>query len=189
MVPDGNDRGVDGTTGLTSQHLVQVDARGGPVPPVSVITIFLNADRFMREAIESILAQDFTNFELILVDDGSTDGSTHLARQYTNKFPKKILYLEHEKHVNKGMSASRNLGIQHARGAFITFCDADDVWMPGKLTEQLKIFQITSRTGHGVWSCNLLAIMDGRQGSESAWLGMFKTLCYSRPRYASRCIR
>ena len=97
---------------------------------------------FIREAIESVLAQDFTDFELILVDDGSTDGSSALARGYAENFPGKISYLEHANHRNRGMSASRNLGIRHALGAYISFCDADDAWIPGKLSEQLAIFRI-----------------------------------------------
>jgi glycosyltransferase involved in cell wall biosynthesis len=111
------------------------------VPLVSVITIFLNADRFIREAIESVLGQSFTNFELILVDDGSTDGSSSAARWYAHRFPERIKYFEHEDHGNRGMSASRNLGIRHARGTYVTFCDADDVWMTNKLAEQLTIFR------------------------------------------------
>ena len=110
-------------------------------PIVSVITIFLDAERFIREAIESVLAQDFTDFELILVDDGSTDGSSVLAREYSGKFSDRIFYLEHEQHANKGMSASRNLGIRHSRGEYISFCDADDAWMPDKLSWQLGIFR------------------------------------------------
>jgi glycosyltransferase involved in cell wall biosynthesis len=95
----------------------------------------------LSEAIESVLVQEFKGLELILVDDGSTDGSSTLARRYANKFPGIIAYLEHDDHLNRGMSASRNLGIRHARGEFITFCDADDVYVPGKLSEQVKIFR------------------------------------------------
>ena len=76
-------------------------------PLVSIIIIFLDMHLFIREAIESVLAQDFTKYELILVDDGSTDGSSELARGYSGSFPGKIFYLEHEAHANEGMSASR----------------------------------------------------------------------------------
>ena len=126
-------------------HRAQGEA--GRAPLISVITIFLNTERFLREAIESVISQDFRDFEFILVDDGSTDASSTLARDFAVKFPGKIFYLEHENHGNKGMSASRNLGIRHARGAYITFCDADDVWMPGKLSEQLKIFRSNPELG------------------------------------------
>src|SRR5258706_2880162 len=78
---------------------------------VSVVVIFLNAERFISEAVESVVAQTYGNWELLLVDDGSNDGSTEIARSYAAKFPDKIRYLEHHGHENRGMSASRNLGI------------------------------------------------------------------------------
>ena len=108
-------------------------------PRVSIITIFLNAERFLDEAIQSALGQSLTDFELILVDDGSTDGSTLIARKYANRDCGRVRYLEHPGHVNRGMSASRNLGLQHARGELITFIDADDVWRRAKLLEQAAI--------------------------------------------------
>ena len=106
---------------------------------VSVIIIFLNGERFIEEAIDSVLAQSFSNWELLLVDDGSVDASTRIARRYAARWPDKVRYLEHPRHQNLGMSASRNLGIREARGEFIAFLDADDVWLPHKLEEQLAI--------------------------------------------------
>ncbi|MFN0178290.1 MAG: glycosyltransferase [Gemmatimonadales bacterium] len=108
-------------------------------PSVSVIVIFLNAERFMREAIESVVAQHSGDWELLLVDDGSTDGSTALAHEYLERLPGKVRYLEHPEHRNRGMSASRNLGLRHARGRLIAFLDADDVWLPNKLTRQVAL--------------------------------------------------
>jgi Glycosyl transferase family 2 len=102
-------------------------------PLISVIVIFLNGEKFIRAAIESIVEQKYSNWELLLVDDGSTDGSSAIALEYARKNPQKIRYLEHENHVNKGMSATRNLGIQHAQGEWIAFLDADDVWLPENL--------------------------------------------------------
>lgn len=124
--------GSDSPTGDIARH---------NSPLISVIIIFFNADRFISEAIESVLAQDFKNFELILVDDGSTDGTSALARTYAEQMPDKISYLEHEGHLNRGMSASRNAGLQRARGDYASFCDADDVWVPTKLSEQLDVFK------------------------------------------------
>lgn len=109
-------------------------------PRVSVITIFLNAERYLPEAIESVLTQDFPDLELILVDDGSTEACSTLARRYVGQDPR-VRYLDHPGHQNRGMSASRNLGISAARGAFIAFIDADDVWLPGKLREQVAIIE------------------------------------------------
>jgi hypothetical protein len=110
-----------------------------PKPRVSVVSIFLNGEPYLVDAIESVLAQDFTDFELLLVDDGSTDGSTALARNYARRWPGRVIYLEHQNHANRGMSASRNLGIRRARGSFVAFIDADDVWRPKKLSEQLAL--------------------------------------------------
>lgn len=107
-------------------------------PRVSVIIIFLNEERFLAEAIESVHAQSFTDWELILVDDGSTDGSRDIARDAAND--ERIRYIDHPGHANRGMSASRNAGIAEARGEFIAFLDADDIWQPQKLTEQIGIF-------------------------------------------------
>ena len=109
-------------------------------PSVSGIVIFLNAEKFIEEAIESVFAQTYDNWELLLVDDGSTDGSTEIALRYAQQYPEKVYYLEHEGHQNHGMSATRNLGIRNAKGEYIAFLDADDVWLPQKLEKQVAIF-------------------------------------------------
>ena len=110
-------------------------------PLVSVVMIFLNAERFIAEAIESVRAQTDSRWELLLVDDGSTDGSTSLAREYAQLEPKRIRYLEHPGHENRGMSASRNRGIAAACGTFVTYLDADDVWQPDKIADQVAILE------------------------------------------------
>jgi glycosyltransferase involved in cell wall biosynthesis len=104
-----------------------------------VVVIFLDAEAFLAEAVDSVLAQTFTDWELLLVDDGSHDASSAIALNYAASHPGKIRYCEHAKHANLGMSASRNLGIRHARGEFIAFIDADDVWLAPKLADQLAI--------------------------------------------------
>jgi glycosyltransferase involved in cell wall biosynthesis len=108
---------------------------------VSVIIIFLNAERFIRESIESVLSQTYPAWELLLVDDGSSDGSTAIAHQYTKHHPQQVRYLEHPGHKNRGMSASRNLGIHQAAGEYIAFLDADDVWFPYTLQEQVVVLE------------------------------------------------
>ena len=111
------------------------------MPLVSAIIIFLNEEKFLSEAINSVLAQSFHNWELLLIDDGSSDGSTAIAQRYSAQHPDRIRCMEHEAHANRGMSASRNLGIQHARGDYVAFLDADDVWLPNKLERQLAIME------------------------------------------------
>ena len=110
-------------------------------PTVSGVMIFLDAERFIEEAIESIIAQTYQDWELLLVDDGSSDSSSEIAQHYARAYPHKIRYLEHESHQNKGMSASRNLGIRCATGKYISFLDADDVWLPSKLEEQVPLIE------------------------------------------------
>ncbi len=110
-------------------------------PLVSVVTIFLDADRYLAEAIASVLGQTYDSWELLLVDDGSTDGSTALAREWAARAPDRVRYLEHPGHANRGKSSSRNLGIEQARGAYVTFLDADDVFLPDKLERQVAILE------------------------------------------------
>jgi glycosyltransferase involved in cell wall biosynthesis len=110
-------------------------------PLVSVVLIFWNAAAFLREAIESVLAQSYPCRELLLVDDGSTDGSTGIARQFAAHDPGQVRYLEHAGHANLGMSASRNLGIRQAQGSYVAFLDADDVWFSRALEDQVAILQ------------------------------------------------
>jgi glycosyltransferase involved in cell wall biosynthesis len=108
-------------------------------PLVSVIMIFLNVEKFIQEAIESVRSQTYPNWELIFVDDGSTDASTEIARQYAQQYPYRIRYVEHAGHQNRGMSASRNLGIRQSRGDYIAFLDADDVYLPHKLEQEVAL--------------------------------------------------
>lgn len=116
-------------------------------PLVSVVLCFLDAEPFLEEAITSVLQQSYDSVELILMDDGSSDGSTEIARQYAARDPDRIYYLEHDGHRNLGLSASRNGGIRHARGAYIALIDADDVWLPHKLEEQMSILEAHPEVG------------------------------------------
>ncbi len=108
-------------------------------PRVSVITPFLDAQEFLGEAIESVLVQTTREWELLLVDDGSTDGGSAIARAYAARYPDQIRYFEHPGHRNLGKSTSRNLGVSQARGEFIVFLDADDVLLPHKLEHQVSV--------------------------------------------------
>src|SRR5581483_8934066 len=115
------------------------------LPVVSVIMIFLNEEKFIEEAVHSVLSQRYDNWELLLVDDGSTDASTAIARKFAQQYPEKVRYLEHKGHTNRGMSASRNLGMHHARGKYIALLDGDDVWLPFMI---LPIFGALERIPH-----------------------------------------
>jgi glycosyltransferase involved in cell wall biosynthesis len=106
-------------------------------PVVSVVIIFLNADAFLEAAIQSVHDQSFAEWELILVDDGSRDASASIARKWTEREPHRIRLLQHPGGANCGMSASRNLGLQHATGQFVAYLDADDVWERSALRERV----------------------------------------------------
>ena len=110
-------------------------------PLVSVVLIFLDAGEFLADAIESVFDQTHEHWELLLVDDGSSDGSTELARAVAREHPLRVTYVEHVGHANRGPSASRNAGIRAARGEYVAFLDADDVWQPRKLAEQVAILE------------------------------------------------
>jgi glycosyltransferase involved in cell wall biosynthesis len=132
-------------------------------PLVSVVVIFLNAADFIEEAIESVIAQTFADWELLLVDDGSTDASTDIARGYAARLPARVSYLTHDDHENRGMSASRNLGIRHARADYIAFLDADDVWLPHKLEQQVAILEANPRAGMVVGATHYWCGWTGRK--------------------------
>lgn len=108
-------------------------------PVVSVVTIFLDTERFLDEAVQSVVAQTYPSWELLLVDDGSADGSTAIAKDWARRHPDQIRYLTHPGGANRGMSASRNLGVAAARGTFVAFLDGDDAWLPDKLATQVRL--------------------------------------------------
>lgn len=116
-------------------------------PLVSIITPFYNTKKFIKECIQSVLDQTYTNWELMLIDDGSTDGSSDIARKYSSMYPDKIIYLEHENHANCGASASRNLGFKKSRGEYIAFLDSDDIYLPRKLEDQVKLLNSQPEAG------------------------------------------
>lgn len=105
-------------------------------PAVSVIIPAYNYARFLPQAIESVITQTLRDFELIIVDDGSTDDTAAVARKYLSDL--RVRYICQE---NRGLSAARNTGIRQARGEYIALLDADDVWLPLKLEKQLLLFE------------------------------------------------
>lgn len=111
---------------------------------VSVVTAFMNEAAFLAQTIETVLAQTFTDWEYILVDDGSSDGSAAIAKKYAASYPGKIFYFEHEGHANKGVCATRNVGISRSKGEYIALLDGDDLWLPQKLEKQVALARLFS---------------------------------------------
>ncbi len=99
---------------------------------VSIITPVYNASKYIKETIDSVLLQTYTNFEYIIVNDCSTDNSEEIIRQYKDK---RIRVLNNEKNICAAMS--RNRAIRESKGRFIAFIDSDDVWEPEKLERQI----------------------------------------------------
>lgn len=108
-------------------------------PLVSVIIAFKDEEKFLEEAIQSVLDQSWNHWELWLVDDGSSDRSAEIAHSFAEGYPN-INYLEHQGHQNKGISASRNLALANCKGELICFLDGDDIYLPEKLSAQISNF-------------------------------------------------
>ena len=103
-------------------------------PLVSVIIPTYNRGWIVKEAIDSVLDQDFTDYELIVVDDGSDDNTPEILAGYGG-----AITILHQS--NKGVSSARNCGVAAASGQLIAFLDSDDLWLPGKLSTQVKFFK------------------------------------------------
>jgi glycosyltransferase involved in cell wall biosynthesis len=108
-------------------------------PLVSVVMPIWNGERFLEQAVESVISQTWPHWELVLVDDGSTDRSREIATSYAERLPQKVRVLEHPGRVNRGISASVNLGLRAGRGDLFALLDADDVWLPEKLERQVPL--------------------------------------------------
>jgi glycosyltransferase involved in cell wall biosynthesis len=104
------------------------------VPLVSCIIPAYNSERYLAEALDSVLAQTHRPLQVIVVDDGSTDGTAALAARYGEA----ITLL---RQPNRGVASARNCGLRRATGEFVAYLDADDLWHPEKLTRQLARFQ------------------------------------------------
>jgi glycosyltransferase involved in cell wall biosynthesis len=105
-------------------------------PLVSVVIPAYNAERFIAEAVGSALAQTWPNVEAVVVDDGSSDGTLDALEAYGTDERVRVISQD-----NAGPSAARNRGIEAARGEFIAFLDADDLWLPEKLERQMPLFE------------------------------------------------
>ncbi|AGF79905.1 glycosyl transferase [Desulfocapsa sulfexigens DSM 10523] len=114
---------------------------------VSVIIPTYNRAHSIVRSIESVLSQTYSNFEIIVIDDGSIDRTKEVLRPYMSK----IIYLYQE---NKGASAARNAGVKIAKGEWIAFLDSDDCWLPEKLHRQIMIIH-KSKTELGCVICNM----------------------------------
>jgi len=113
-------------------------------PAVSIITPAYNAERYLAETVSSVLAQSFPDFELLIVDDGSTDGTLALARALAA--PDERVHVIPAFH-NEGQPSARNTAMRRARGRYFALLDSDDRWTPDYLAEQLSVFRRFENVG------------------------------------------
>ena len=106
---------------------------------ISIITPVYNAEEYIEQTIQTILNQTYQNWELLLVDDCSTDQSATIIQRYQIEEPNRIQY--HRMETNSGAAQSRNRGIEEAKGKYIAFIDADDLWEPTKLACQIEFMK------------------------------------------------
>jgi len=115
-----------------------VNSKKESMPLVSVITPTYNSSSFIKETIESVQAQSYSNWEMIIVDDHSKDDSVHLISEYIEKDPRiKLIPLPN----NGGAARARNVAMKEANGDYFSFLDSDDLWLPTKLEEQVAFMQ------------------------------------------------
>ena len=130
-------------------------------PLISVIMPLYNAERFVGESIENVLRQTVGDFELIVIDDASTDASAEIARAYAAK-DDRIVLMHNE--LNSGAARTRNRALDAARGKFITFMDADDLCSPERFAKQLAFFEQHPQTD----TCGSYYTMFGTRGGVMA---------------------
>ncbi|WP_339226565.1 glycosyltransferase family 2 protein [Oceanobacillus sp. FSL K6-2867] len=107
-------------------------------PLISVITPAYNAERFIGDTIDSVLNQTYSNWEMVIVDDRSTDNTTSIVEEYRKRDNRiKLIVLEE----NSGSAVARNTAMENAKGRYIAFLDSDDRWLPEKLDKQLRFMQ------------------------------------------------
>ena len=114
---------------MNNSHTIQ--------PLVSIIIPVFNAERTIKETLESVLRQTYKNLEILIINDGSTDNSLSLIETYKIKDSRISIY----SYPHRGVSVSRNKGIDNAIGTYISFLDADDIWLPEKIEHQVVALQ------------------------------------------------
>lgn len=138
------------------QHPAEI-AKPTPTPPVTVLIAAYNAERTLRRALDSVLAQTAAASQIIVVDDGSQDRTHQVAAQ---AYAGRVLALSQK---NGGVSSARNRGLQVATGEFVAFLDADDWWAPEKLERQLQVFASRPQTE---MTYTGLVVVDEETGAE-----------------------
>lgn len=152
---------------------------------VSVIVPYFNQERYLAQAIESVQSQSLADWELLLINDGSSDSGPHIAARYAAS-DRRIRLLQHADGRNKGVSASRNLGMRNAMSSLLTFLDGDDIFLPEKLITERSILErtphVASVYGRSIWRYD-----DGRP-DQCEDLGVTANQIYLPPELVTRII-
>jgi len=146
-------------------------------PVVSIIMPLFNGMKFVSEAIRSVQDQTFTCWELLIVDDGSTDESVSIVKSLLKHDSRIKIFLFS---ANKGPAAARNLALFHAKGRYIAFLDCDDIWLPMKLDAQINVLSTT-----GAPFCYGAYLRVDTCGNLLGYLGVPKELSYKDELYTN----
>lgn len=123
---------------LRTTIMTNINTSGSPL--VSVIIPFFNDSEWLIEALQSVINQSCSAWEAIVIDDGSETRHSKIAKEFCTRYPAQIKYVDHENHVNRGVTISRNFGVAHSSGSYLAFLDADDKWFCDKLKHQVDLF-------------------------------------------------
>ena len=105
---------------------------------VSVIIPIYNAEKYLRKTLDSIIVQTYKDIEIVLVDDCSDDDSANIIKEYIQKYPEIVYFLQE---TNQGAGAARNKALELATGQYVAFLDSDDIWYPNKVAKQLELMK------------------------------------------------
>lgn len=139
--------------------------QGNAMAKVDIIIPAYNSAHFLAEALESVAAQTFTDWQIVLVDDGSTDNTPEVVAPFQQRFGEKLRYIRQE---NRGVSAARNRGIRSATSEFVAFLDADDIWLPRRLEYSLSTLEDRPTAG---LCYGLLTRIDSKSVPLDTWHG------------------
>lgn len=141
-----------------------------------------NHDKYIAEGIESVLGQTYRNWGLIIVDDGSTDGSLEVIKGYVDQYPDRISLYTHPNHNNRGLKHTYLLGLEKTKGDYIAFLESDDIFFPDSLKERVGAFQMHPDVG-------LVHSEVEMFGPESKWFQYLKEKLKECPRKSQKCTR
>ena len=130
-------------------------------PIASIVVPAYNSETTLGETLRSLLAQTFSSFEIVVVDDGSTDGTRAVAAGFAD--PR----IQIVSQANRGLAGARNTGIHHARGAYVGFCDADDLWVPEKLERHVAHLEANATSASAMPDRRSSTATAGRWASRS----------------------